>query len=54
MTGRSVEGDFIDVVELDDHPWFVACQCHPEFNSRPLQPHPLFKALVNAALEKES
>lgn len=53
VTGRSVEGDFVDVVELDGHPWFVACQCHPEFNSRPLQPHPLFKALVNAALEKE-
>ena len=53
VTGRSVEGDYVDVVELKDHPWFVACQCHPEFGSRPLQPHPLFVALVQAALQRE-
>ena len=42
-----------DPVELPDHPWFVACQFHPEFKSRPNRPHPLFKGLVEAAAERK-
>jgi CTP synthase len=39
------------VIELADHPWFVAVQCHPEFKSKPTQAHPLFRAFVRASLE---
>ena len=40
---------YVDAVEIADHPWFIACQCHPEFTSKPLQPHPLFKSFLKAA-----
>ncbi|MBI4597548.1 MAG: CTP synthase [Candidatus Omnitrophica bacterium] len=43
-------GDLVEIIELADHPWFVAGQFHPEFRSRPLSPHPLFTAFVSAAL----
>ena len=42
--------DLVEIVELGDHPWFVACQFHPEFQSTPLQAHPLFRGFVAAAL----
>jgi len=45
--------DLVEVVELEDHPWFVAVQYHPEFKSRPFDPHPLFVGLVKAALERK-
>lgn len=48
-TGLSPDGTLVEVVERPDHPWFVACQFHPEFKSRPLAPHPLFSAFVRAA-----
>jgi CTP synthase len=48
-TGTSPDGKLTEVVERPDHPWFVACQFHPEFKSRPLSPHPLFSAFVRAA-----
>jgi len=38
------------VVEIADHPWFLACQFHPEFKSKPLVPHPLFRAFIGASL----
>jgi CTP synthase len=41
--------DLVEVVELPDHPWFVASQFHPEFKSRPTRPHPLFRDFVGAA-----
>ena len=44
-------GDLVEIIELKDHPWFVAGQFHPEFKSRPMEPHPLFKAFVAAALQ---
>ncbi|MCK6505644.1 CTP synthase [Myxococcota bacterium] len=50
ITGRSPDGRLAEMVELPGHPYFVACQFHPEFKSRPLQPHPLFVAFVRAAL----
>jgi len=50
VTGRSQDKQLVETVERQDHPWFVACQFHPEFKSKPGQPHPLFGAFVNAAL----
>ena len=48
VSGRSPDGKFVEVVELADHPWFVAVQFHPEFKSKPLRPHPLFADFVKA------
>jgi CTP synthase len=42
---------YVEIVEIRDHPWFLGCQFHPEFKSRPLEPHPLFKAFVGAACQ---
>ncbi len=50
-SGRNEERDLVEMVELKEHPWFVACQFHPEFKSRPNRPHPLFAGLIGAALE---
>jgi len=50
ITGRSPDGRLAEMIELPEHPYFVACQFHPEFKSRPLQPHPLFVAFIRAAL----
>ncbi|MCC6641590.1 MAG: CTP synthase [Deltaproteobacteria bacterium] len=52
LSGTSPDGRLVEVVELDDHPWFVGCQFHPEFHSTPFRPHPLFKAFVAAALDR--
>ncbi len=49
VSGRSPDGKFVEVIELADHPWFVAVQFHPEFRSKPLRPHPLFAEFVKAA-----
>jgi CTP synthase len=48
MAGASPDGKLVEVIELRDHPWFVACQYHPEFKSNPVSPHPLFAAFVKA------
>lgn len=50
VSGRSEDGALVEVVEVGDHPWFVACQFHPEFTSTPRDGHPLFKGFVEAAL----
>ncbi len=50
LAGASPNGHLVEVVEIADHPWFVACQFHPEFKSTPFAPHPLFTAFVGAAL----
>jgi CTP synthase len=52
FTGLSPDKNLVEVVELPDHPWFLGCQFHPEFKSRPMEPHPLFKAFVGKALEE--
>jgi CTP synthase len=52
ISGTSPKGDLVEIVELGDHPWYLGCQFHPEFKSRPMDPHPLFKAFVKASLEK--
>ena len=53
LVGISPDKHIVEMVELPDHPWFVACQFHPEFKSRPNRPHPLFKGLVEAAAERK-
>ena len=50
VSGQSPDGRLVEIVELKDHPWFVATQFHPEFRSRPERPHPLFAGLVRAAI----
>src|SRR6266566_4722398 len=53
FSGISTDGKFVEIVELsrDDHPWFLGCQFHPEFKSKPLAPHPLFASFVRAAFQ---
>ena len=51
-SGVSPDGKLVEVVEMRDHPYFIACQFHPEFKSRPTAPHPLFAGLVSAALRR--
>ena len=50
FTGLSPDGELVEIVEIEDHPWFLGCQFHPEFKSRPLKPHPLFISFIHAAL----
>jgi CTP synthase len=50
ISGTSPDGSLVEIVELKDHPWFLGCQFHPEFKSRPMAPHPLFAAFIGAAL----
>ncbi len=54
ISGTSPEGDLVEIVELPDHPFFIACQFHPEFKSRPNRAHPLFRGFITAALEHAS
>jgi CTP synthase len=54
FTGTSKQGSLVEIVELPEHPWFVAVQYHPEFKSKPTQPHPLFSGFVQAAVRRNS
>jgi CTP synthase len=51
ITGRTPDENYVEIVEAPEHPWFLGCQFHPEFKSKPLEPHPLFSAFIGAALE---
>jgi CTP synthase len=51
LSGLSPDGNLVEIVELKDHPWFLGCQFHPEFKSRPLESHALFKGFIKAALQ---
>ena len=51
LCGLSPDGRIVEMVELPDHPWFIATQAHPEFKSRPNRPHPLFSGFIRAAIE---
>jgi CTP synthase len=51
FSGMSPTGDLVEIVELKEHPWFLGCQFHPEFKSKPMAPHPLFRDFIGAALE---
>ncbi len=53
ISGTSPDHDLVEIVELKDHPWFLGCQFHPEFKSKPMAPHPLFKAFIRAALKNK-
>ncbi len=53
IAGTTQDGKLVEAVEVVDHPWFVAVQFHPEFKSKPLTPHPLFRDFVKASLEKK-
>jgi CTP synthase len=53
FSGTSPDGKLVEVIELKDHPWFVAVQCHPEFKSKPTKAHPLFHGLVLASLARK-
>src|SRR5258708_32497413 len=50
VTGKSPDGKFVEIIELEGHPWVVGCQFHPEYQSRPTAPHPLFRSYIAAAL----
>jgi CTP synthase len=54
VSGMTPDGKFVEIGELPDHPWFVAVQYHPEFKSRPLVPHPLFKDFVRASRDNRA
>jgi len=54
IAGESPDGKLVELIELRDHPWFLACQYHPEFQSKPNNPHPLFKGFIAACLSHES
>jgi len=51
VSGKSPDRIFVEVIELPDHPWFLACQFHPEFKSKPYDPHPIFKSFIAASME---
>jgi CTP synthase len=54
FSGTSPSKDLVEIIELKDHPWFLACQFHPEFKSKPWDPHPLFRAFIRASLERRA
>lgn len=51
LTGQTPDGVYVEICEFPDHPWYLGCQFHPEFKSKPLEPHPLFTAFLGAALQ---
>ena len=51
ITGETPDGTYVEICELAGHPWFLGCQFHPEFKSKPLEPHALFRAFIGAAIE---
>jgi CTP synthase len=52
LSGKCVGRELVEIIELPDHPWFLAVQFHPELRSRPHDPHPLFRDFVRASLER--
>jgi CTP synthase len=51
ITGTTPDGTYVEIVEIPEHPYFLGCQFHPEFKSKPLEPHPLFLAFIHASYE---
>jgi CTP synthase len=51
ISGINPEHKLVEIIEIEDHPWFLGCQFHPEFKSKPIKPHPLFKAFIGASYE---
>ncbi len=52
VSGTSPDDTLVEIIELEDHPWFLGCQFHPEFKSRPMEPHPLFRNFIRAAIDE--
>jgi CTP synthase len=52
ITGQTPDGVYVEICEIEDHPWYLGCQFHPEFKSKPLEPHPLFAAFVGATYKE--
>jgi CTP synthase len=53
VTGETPDGTYVEICELPEHPWYLGCQFHPEFKSKPLEPHPLFRAFIGAAIDRK-
>ena len=53
ISGTSPDGELVEIIEMEDHPWFLGCQFHPEFKSRPTDPHPLFREFIAASLREK-
>ncbi|MEW6213737.1 MAG: CTP synthase [Nitrospirota bacterium] len=53
ISGLSPDGELVEIIEIKNHPWFLGCQFHPEFKSRPTDPHPLFRAFIGASLKEK-
>jgi CTP synthase len=49
LSGSTPDATYVEIIELPDHPFFLACQFHPEFKSKPLEPHPLFREFITAS-----
>ena len=54
VSGTSPDNNLVEIVEIEDHPWFLGCQFHPEFKSKPMRPHPLFRDFIKAALTQST
>ena len=54
ISGKNPERDLVEMIELQGHPWFLGCQFHPEFKSRPLAPHPLFVSFIRHAKDRKN
>jgi len=54
ISGLSPNGNLVEIIELKDHPWFLAGQFHPEFKSSPMSPHPLFRDFIASSLKYRS
>jgi len=54
ISGMSPDGQLVEIIEYPDHPWFLGCQFHPEFQSTPFEPHPLFRSFVGAGVRRRS
>jgi CTP synthase len=52
ITGETPDNTYVEICEISGHPWFLGCQFHPEFKSKPMEPHPLFKAFIGAAYQQ--
>ena len=54
VSGVSPSGELVEIIEMKDHPWFLGCQFHPEFKSKPMSPHPLFREFIRASLDRRN
>jgi CTP synthase len=52
ITGETPDNTYVEICEIADHPWYLGCQFHPEFKSKPMEPHPLFKSFIGAAYQQ--